>query len=98
MGRFNVDRYEASFVIDEDPETVWGRLELTEDGQPLWLTAWPRMPGFETTGEVVDAEAPERIRVLKHSEPCRDSEILLTLAPHAGSPVRLFSRRPAYRR
>lgn len=84
MGRFNVDRYEAGFVVDERPEEVWTRLEVVEGGQPLWLSAWPRMPGFETTGEVVDAQAPERIRALKHSEPCRDSEIMLTLTPHSG--------------
>jgi len=79
MGRFNVDRYEATFVTERTPEEVWASLGVEGNGQPAWLTAWPRMPGFETTGEVIASETGRHLRVHKHSEPCKDSEIGITL-------------------
>lgn len=78
MGRFVEDRFEAEFVIEEPLEQVWAALERQKDGQPVWLSAWPRF-GSPTTGEVVEVDAPRLVRVHKHSEPCKDSEIAVTL-------------------
>jgi Activator of Hsp90 ATPase homolog 1-like protein len=79
MGRFVEDRFEAEFVISQSLEQVWASLQIQGDVEAAWLSAWPRMPEFETTGELIEAEPPRRIRVHKDSEPCKGSEIAISL-------------------
>jgi uncharacterized protein YndB with AHSA1/START domain len=81
MGNFVKDRYRAEFIIEQPVEQVWASLEEEVDGQPQWLSAWPRIPGFEMTGSVVEVDLHHRLQVHKDSEPCKDSEITLTLEP-----------------
>jgi hypothetical protein len=78
MGRFIEDRYEAEFLIRASQGDIWGALERTEQGQPLWLTAFPNL-GDGPTGELLEMEAPHRVRVRKVSEPCRDTEIAVVV-------------------
>jgi len=79
MGRFIEDRFEAEFVVAKPLEKVWESLEKRNDTEAAWLSAWPRMPGFEKTGEIIEVEAPRFVRVRKDSEPCKGSEIAVTL-------------------
>lgn len=79
MGRYIEDRFEAEFVVAQPREQVWKSLEQRNEREPAWLSAWPRLPGFETTGTVLEVDPPRRVRVHKTSEPCRGSEIAVTL-------------------
>ncbi len=79
MGRFIEDRFEAEFVVNQSQEEVWDSLQKKGEVEAAWLSAWPRMPGFETTGEILEVEAPKSIRVLKVAEPCKGSEIAISL-------------------
>lgn len=88
MGRFIEDRFEAELVVEQPREEVWRSLERESDGQPLWLLAWPRFPGFETTARVIEVEAPRRVRAVKESEPCKGTEIAVMLeAVESGTKV-----------
>ncbi len=79
MGRFIEDRFEAEFVVAKTPEEVWESLEKHNDTEAAWLSAWPRLPGFDKTGEIIEVEAPRLVRVRKDSEPCKGSEIAVSL-------------------
>lgn len=79
MGKFTDDRFEAEFVVDQTREEVWNQLEKTNEREPAWLSAFPRFPDSPTTGEIIEKEAPHRIRAHKHSEPCKGTEIAITL-------------------
>ncbi len=79
MGRFIEDRFEAEFVIAKPLEEVWESLEKHNHTEAAWLSAWPRMPGFEKTGEIIEVAAPRLVRVRKDSEPCKGSEIAVSL-------------------
>lgn len=79
MGRFNEDRFEAEFVLEQPLEQVWARLQEQNAAEPAWLSAWPRFPDSATTGEVIEVDAPVSVRVHKHSEPCKGTEIAVTL-------------------
>ncbi|HIG41411.1 MAG: hypothetical protein ABGY96_02710 [bacterium] len=81
MGEFRDNGYFAEFEIDQPVKKVWQMLQLRNDRQPAWLTAWPCLPGFQTTGEITNMEAESLITVHKHSEPCMDSEISVALVP-----------------
>ena len=79
MGRFIEDRFEAEFVIAKPLEDVWQSFEKQNNTEAAWLSAWPRMGDTEITGEIIDVEVPRRVRVHKSSEPCKGSEIVVTL-------------------
>lgn len=79
MGRFIDDRYEAEFVVDKSQEEVWQALQVENEVEPVWLSAFPRMPGFDTTGTVIEVDPPRLARATKESEPCKDTEIAITL-------------------
>lgn len=79
MGRFIEDRFEAEFIIEQPLQAVWQSLEIKNDTEAAWLSAWPRMGDDKRTGEVVEVAAPHRVRVHKSSEPCKGSEIAITL-------------------
>ena len=79
MGRFIEDRFEAEFIVEQPLEQVWEKLQEQNETEVAWLSAWPRFPGFATTGEVVEEDAPRRVRVHKDSEPCKGSEIAVSL-------------------
>ena len=74
MGRFIEDRFEAEFLIKASRAEVWEALERTEDGTPLWLTAFPNMSDGPVA-EVIERDAPHRVLARKIAEPCRDTEI-----------------------
>jgi len=79
MGRFVDDRFEAEFTVEQPVEQVWTRLEQQNETEPAWLSAWPRFPGAATTGEVIEVDPPRTVRVHKSSEPCKGSEIAVSL-------------------
>ena len=79
MGRFIEDRFEAEFVIAKPLQAVWQSFEKHNDTEAAWLSAWPRMGDAEITGEIIDVQVPHRVRVHKSSEPCKGSEIAVTL-------------------
>jgi hypothetical protein len=83
MGSFRGDRFEAAFVVTQPPQQVWESLQVQTGEEPAWLSAWPRMPGFERTGHVTESEAPRRLGAHKDAEPCKDTEIEIVLEPVA---------------
>jgi uncharacterized protein YndB with AHSA1/START domain len=84
------DRFEATFVVDAPAETVWERLTRAEPlkelgGRPAgldpnlrWLAAW------EAAASDVEVEPGRRLRAVKEMQPCKGTEILVTLE-HAGT-------------
>ncbi len=78
MGKFIDDRYEAEFVIEKTQAEVWELLQQENDIEPDWLTTFPRMPGFEKTGSVIEVDPPRLVRAIKEAEPCKDTEIAIT--------------------
>ena len=89
MGCFVDDHYEANVIVQRSPEEVWSSLEKQENGELAWLSAWPRMPGDESAGTVLSVEPLQCIRVHKDSEPCKDTEIILTLVPGENGTTRV---------
>jgi len=79
MGRFIEDRFEAEFIVEQPLEQVWEKLQEQNDTEAAWLSAFPRFPGFATTGEVIAVDAPYSVRVHKSSEPCKGSDIAVSL-------------------
>jgi uncharacterized protein YndB with AHSA1/START domain len=78
------DKFEATFVVDAAPETVWDRLTsaepLKETGRPgdmspdfRWLAAW------EAAASDVVVEPGRRLHVVKEMMPCKGTEILVVL-------------------
>ena len=79
-GRLEDDHFVAEVTVARPAADVWQSLvRVDEHGQPAWLGVWPRAAEFESTGAVTDVREGESMRVHKHSEPCRDSEILLAI-------------------
>ncbi len=74
MGRFIDDRYEAEFVLEQPVEQVWGSLAKQKKSDASW-----GLPGWGTTGSVIEVEAGVRLRVTKDTEPCKDTEIAVSL-------------------
>ncbi len=79
MGRFIEERFVAEFIIEKSPEEVWQQLQKENERELAWLSAFPRFPDSETTGKVVESHAPRKLRVHKHSEPCKGTEIAISL-------------------
>ncbi len=79
MGRYIDDRFEAEFEVDQSIEAVWEKLQQEGEHEARWLSAWPRFPGVEVTGEIVESIPPNSIRANKTSEPCKNSEIAISL-------------------
>lgn len=79
MGKFTDDRFEAEFEVNQTPEEVWRQLEKNNEREPAWLSAFPRFPDSQTTGEIIEKDAPRLVRAHKHSEPCKGTEIVITL-------------------
>ncbi len=79
MGKFIDDRYEAEFTVQQSVAEVWATLQKRNERELAWLSAFPRMPPAETTGEVIASEPPHYVRVRKHSEPCKDTDIAVSL-------------------
>ena len=61
MARFKDDRFEAEFIVDQPREVVWESLQKSGPVEPAFLSAWPRMPGFDKTGTVTTATTSERL-------------------------------------
>jgi hypothetical protein len=79
MGRFVEDRFVAEFVLEMSIAEVWDQFQKENERELSWLSAFPRFPDSVTTGEVVEVNAPRSIRVRKHSEPCKGTEIAVSL-------------------
>ena len=79
MGKFIEDSYIAEFVVADDIRTVWNRLQEQGAEEARWLSAFPRFPGFDATANVIETIEPELVRAEKVSEPCRGTEIAITL-------------------
>lgn len=88
MGRFVDDRYEAEFTVNQSQEEVWQKLMAENEHQHCFLGVWPSFPGFEVTARVTEVDPPNTIRAHKESEPCKDSEIAVSLeATESGTKV-----------
>lgn len=98
MGKFIEDSYVAEFVVDDDIQTVWMRLQEQGEGEPKWLSAFPRFPGSPIAGEVIEVKEPDLIRAKKVSEPCKGTEIAVSLeSVESGTKVHVVqSGFPAY--
>ena len=79
MGKFIEDRYEAEFTIEKSQEEVWQALLEENETENRFFSAFPRMEGFDRTAEVIEVDAPRLIRATKVAEPCKDTEIAITL-------------------
>lgn len=79
MGKFVEDSYIAEFVVDDDIQTVWMRLQEPGEGEPKWLTAYPRFPGSPIAGEILESREPDFVRAKKVAEPCKGTEIAVSL-------------------
>lgn len=51
MGEFTDGGYFVEFVLERPVSEVWQALQQGNDKQPVWFTAWPCMPTFDTTGK-----------------------------------------------
>jgi hypothetical protein len=78
------DGFKATFSVEVAPEEVWPALaRKTEDpGQsaidsPIGTQVW--LPGYEMTGELLDVIPGRRLLLRKDAEPCKGTEILITL-------------------
>ncbi len=69
------DAFEATFTISVAPDVAWRSLTDRYDREAERIV----LPGFETSGKVLEADAPTLLRVFKDSEPCADTEVLVTL-------------------
>jgi uncharacterized protein YndB with AHSA1/START domain len=78
------DEFRATFTVELSPAEVWAALaRKTEDrgasaidsppGTQVWL------PGWEMTAEVLSAAPEQSLRLRKDAEPCKGTEILVTL-------------------
>jgi hypothetical protein len=65
-------RYERTFEVRVDPAAAWAAFTEQPDGH-WWL------PGFESAGTPVDVEPGQRLHVVKDQEPCRGTEIVVTV-------------------
>ena len=93
MGCFVDEHYEANVVVQRSPEDVWELLQEQRDGELIWLSVWPRIEGFESAGKVLSIEPMQSIQVHKDAEPCKDSEIILTLrAEGAGTHIQVIQK------
>ena len=93
MGCFVDDHYEANVVVQRSLQEVWKALQEQRDGELIWLSVWPRMPGFESAGTVLSIEPMQSIQVYKDAEPCKDSEIILTLrAEGTGTHIQVIQK------
>jgi hypothetical protein len=79
------DRFEATFIVAVTPEEAWRALEHgrpTAPGEP-----W-RLPAFEAPADELEVEPGRSLRVRKAAEPCKGTEIAITLEA-AGSGTRI---------
>jgi hypothetical protein len=72
------DRFEATFVVKVERETVWQRLtssplEPAGDAPRYWV------PGFDSAATLDEAETRARLRLTKDDEPCAGTEIVVVL-------------------
>jgi hypothetical protein len=60
------DGFEATFIVETTRTIAWQRLTGTpgETGDGLWLA------GFDARAEIIDADEPQRLSVVKRDEPC----------------------------
>jgi len=79
MGKFIEDNYMAEFVVEDDIREVWNRLQEQGAEEAKWLSAFPRFPGFDATAEIVESVEPRLVRAKKVAEPCKGTEIAVSL-------------------
>jgi len=79
MGKFIEDNYIAEFVVEDDIRAVWNRLQEQGAEEARWLSAFPRFPGFDATAELIETIEPKLVRARKVAEPCRGTEIAISL-------------------
>jgi hypothetical protein len=89
------DAFTTVFTVSIAPEEAWPKIarkvgdkaESAADAAPgtqVWL------PGWEMTGEVLEAEPGKKLLLRKDGQPCKGTEILIELqAAGAGTRVRL---------
>ena len=71
------DRFHATFRLRIARDTAWHRLTSDEAGSDQDAHLW--LAGFDSQVTVVDATAPDRLRVTKDDEPCAGTDIVVTL-------------------
>lgn len=77
------DRFEATFVVRTTPDETW---EVIAQGRRDDNTWW--LPGFEANVEVEDVDDGKRLRGRKVTQPCANTEIVVTVeASESGSTV-----------
>jgi hypothetical protein len=81
------DGFQRSFVVDLDPQAVWDAIRRPPRADHDGRTRY-NLPGFEADCLVVDSEAASLLRVIKDEEPCKGTEIVISLA-HEGSGTRI---------
>jgi hypothetical protein len=70
--------FEHQFEVNDPPEAAWRRMT---DAQPPDLASTPRqwwLPGFDSTGEEIEVDAPRTLTVRKDTMPCADTTIRIT--------------------
>jgi hypothetical protein len=83
------DEFRATFTVEIAPDEAWAALARKTDdhaqtaidsppGTQVWL------PGWEMTGEVLQAVPGQKLLLRKDAHPCKGTEILITLE-HEGS-------------
>ena len=83
------DEFRATFSVTIAPERVWPELARSTDdqggsaiesapGTQVWL------PGWEMTAEVLKVVPGEQLLLRKDAQPCKGTEILITLEDQAG--------------
>jgi uncharacterized protein YndB with AHSA1/START domain len=82
------DEFRATFSIDAAPDEVWEAFARKPEDHsqsaidsPLGTQVW--LPGWEMTGELLDVVPQREIRLRKDAEPCKGTEILVTLEHEA---------------
>lgn len=76
------DGFEASFVVSTPRAEAWSRLQAAEpafDGLPRPREGQWWIPAIEAPADELDARPEEMLHVRKATEPCKGSEIVITL-------------------
>jgi len=76
------DGFEATFVVATSRKEAWDRLTAAEpavDGLPSARPGQWWIPGIEAPADELEVVPDERLRARKATEPCKGTEIVLTM-------------------
>jgi uncharacterized protein YndB with AHSA1/START domain len=78
------DEFVATFTVEIAPDDVWPALARRTDDHTQSATDSPPgtqvwLPGWEMTGEVLEATPGKRLLLRKDAQPCKGTEILVQL-------------------